>query len=304
MQAASQVMAGTASSWLRLTNRVAIVTGAGSGIGAAVSYHLSQQGCHVVLADNHKESVEESAAQCQCQSQTAGAGSVQVQVLPVECDVASSESVQQLIRTADEFAKSIINNTHADMVGTHGHGSNLFADQAPLASILVNCAGITRDALITKMSDRDFDDVLNINLRGSYLTCRYFSDLARLEALGTSNSSNSSSIINLSSIVGLRGNKGQTNYAASKAGVIGMTKSLAKELAKYNTRVNCIVPGFIDTPMSAKMPEKIRQTMKSNIPMKKFGTTDNVSDLIMFLASERSAYITGEAVEISGAISF
>jgi NAD(P)-dependent dehydrogenase (short-subunit alcohol dehydrogenase family) len=298
MQAASQVMAGTASSWLRLTNRVAIVTGAGSGIGAAVSYHLSQQGCHVVLADNHKESVEESAAQCQCQSQTAGAGSVQVQVLPVECDVASSESVQQLIRTADEFAKSIINNTHADMVGTHGHGSNLFADQAPLASILVNCAGITRDALITKMSDReyycmaytvficrrtrlchtkclalpflvlnlfcfdvlhapphtpltltgDFDDVLNINLRGSYLTCRYFSDLARLEALGTSNSSNSSSIINLSSIVGLRGNKGQTNYAASKAGVIGMTKSLAKELAKYNTRVNCIVPGFIDTP--------------------------------------------------------
>ena len=206
-----------------------------------------------------------------------------------------------------------------------------------LLKLLLNYFRIyySQTLLIFSIFLADFDEVVDINLRGTYLTCRYFSQLARLEALSTTNSATTSSIINLSSIVGLRGNKGQTNYAASKAGVIGMTKSLAKELAKYNVRANCIVPGFIDTPskldisgsdsfcvlitflltvcvldstttniVSAKMPENIRQTMKSNIPMKKFGTTENVSDLILFLASERAAYITGEAIEISGAISF
>jgi len=297
----------SSSTWLKLANRVAIVTGAGSGIGASVAYHLAQQGCHVVLADKDMEAASDSASACSAFTRPSPSCLHPPKILAVQCDVADSSSVQHLIATSDEFARQVHQHElqrDTEMNCTSNLIDSMFVDAAPLASILINCAGITRDAVITKMTDADFDEVVDINLRGTYLTCRYFSQLARLEALSTTNSATTSSIINLSSIVGLRGNKGQTNYAASKAGVIGMTKSLAKELAKYNVRANCIVPGFIDTPMSAKMPENIRQTMKSNIPMKKFGTTENVSDLILFLASERAAYITGEAIEISGAISF
>lgn len=147
----------------------------------------------------------------------------------------------------------------------------------------------------------DFDEVIDVNLRGTFLTCKYFSTPERLESLASDPFS--SAIINIGSIVGQRGNKGQTNYAASKAGVYGMTTSMAKELAKYNVRANCILPGFIDTPMSAKVPEHIKNHMISNIPMNRFGTTENVADLVVFLASERAAYITGEGIEISGAIS-
>jgi NAD(P)-dependent dehydrogenase (short-subunit alcohol dehydrogenase family) len=147
----------------------------------------------------------------------------------------------------------------------------------------------------------DFNDVIDVNLRGTFLTCKYFSKIERLESLACNPFS--SAIINIGSVVGMRGNKGQSNYAASKGGVFSMTLSMAKELAKYNVRANCILPGFIDTPMSAKVPEHIKNHMISNIPMNRFGTTENVSDLVLFLASERAAYITGEGVEISGSIS-
>mmetsp|Transcript_28277 Transcript_28277/g.40492 ORF Transcript_28277/g.40492 Transcript_28277/m.40492 type:complete len:294 (+) Transcript_28277:120-1001(+) len=288
------------SNWLRLAGRVAVVTGAGSGIGASVAYSLASQGCHVILADKKYEKAEESARQCPGITHLelkdgvfASHSSHTTHLLPVKCDVTKSEEVRNLIQQADQLATRVYSDDS-------GMSPNSLMLDSPLASILVNCAGITRDCFLKDMTEEDFDDVINVNLRGTFLTCKYFSTLERLESLASSPFS--SAIINIGSVVGLRGNKGQSNYAASKGGVYSMTLSMAKELTKYNVRANCILPGYIDTPMSAKVPEHIKNHMISNIPMNRFGTTENVSDLVLFLASERAAYITGEGVEISGSI--
>eukprot|EP00591_Stephanopyxis_turris_P005159 CAMPEP_0195519618 /NCGR_PEP_ID=MMETSP0794_2-20130614/15141_1 /TAXON_ID=515487 /ORGANISM="Stephanopyxis turris, Strain CCMP 815" /LENGTH=290 /DNA_ID=CAMNT_0040648801 /DNA_START=23 /DNA_END=895 /DNA_ORIENTATION=+ len=285
-------------SWLRLAGRVAVVTGAGSGIGATISYSLASQGCHVVLADKSLDKASAVAKLCSAAQQDdvprCEVPTRQLITEAAQCNVCNTSEVKKLIEKADTLARKI----KEDDDGTCPNTLNL---DSPLASILVNCAGITRDNLIENMTEDEFDDVIAVNLKGTFLTSKYFAAPERLEALGSC--SFSSSIINFSSIVGDRGNIGQTNYAASKAGVLGLTKSLAKELARHNIRVNAIVPGFIDTPMTAKMPEHIKERMKQNIPMRRYGTTDNVADLVAFLASERAAYITGESIEISGAIS-
>jgi len=230
--------------WLRLANKTAIVTGAASGIGAAVAKALTAEGVTVIMADLRNTETSEQ--------------------FMVECNVACEHSV------------------HA-----------LFLQHATKeASILVNCAGVTRDGWISKMSVDDYQDVLDVNLKGTWLMCRSFVQLPK-----------PASIINLSSVVALQGNMGQTNYAASKGGVISLTKALAREVASKNIRVNAVCPGFIDTEMTRKVPAHILQHIQTKIPLNRLGDAMDVADLVLFLASERSRYITGEAIECSGMIS-
>jgi NAD(P)-dependent dehydrogenase (short-subunit alcohol dehydrogenase family) len=238
-------------SWLQLTGKTAVVTGAASGIGRAVAYGLVDAGCRVVLGDADTIGVEEVARELKGKAEF------------VTCNVASKSQVERLIQT----------------------GGNE-------ASILVNCAGITRDAFITKMSEQDYDDVLNVNLKGTFLTCQEFLSLDRGLQGG--------SIINVGSIVSEQGNIGQANYAASKGGVLGLTKAIAKEVAYRRIRVNAVLPGFINTKMAQAVPAPILNAIEKKIPLGRFGEPNDIANLVLFLASDRSAYITGECIECSG----
>lgn len=160
--------------------------------------------------------------------------------------------------------------------------------------ILVNNAGITRDNLILRMSEQDYIDVVNTNLLGPFFMMKYVSKVMIRKRSGR--------IINLSSIVGVKGNAGQVNYAASKAGIIGMTKSLAKELAARQITVNAIAPGFIQTEMTEKMTDEAKHTVMEQIPLKRFGAVEDISNLVLFLASERSSYITGQTILVDGGL--
>ena len=196
-------------------------------------------------------------------------------LLPMKVDVSQSSQVAAMFQRADELSGS-----------------------AGPASILVTCAGITRDGFIGKSSEEDFDAVTSVNLKGTWLCCRAFAEKERLAALRQNE--HSSSIVALSSLVGKLGNLGQSNYAASKAGVLGLTRALARELAPSGVRVNAVLPGFIDTPMTAKVPDKVKGYMVPKIGLGRFGSPENVADLVAFLASDRSSYMTGCEIEIDG----
>ena len=189
--------------------------------------------------------------------------------LAVRCNVADAGEVKALVD---------------DAVKTFGR-----------VDILVNNAGITRDGLLMMMKEEDFDAVLNTNLKGTFLAMRAVSRIMMKQHYGR--------IVNLSSVVGLRGNAGQVNYAASKAGVVGMTKSLAKELASRNVTVNAVAPGFIETDMTAAMPEAARTATLASIPMQRLGAAEDVARAVAFLASEEAAYITGQVLAIDGGMS-
>lgn len=288
------------SSWLRLAHRTACVTGAGSGIGRAVATALAVEGgCNVVLADADASAVEDAAS-------AIASRITACRVEPVVCDVTNAEQVRKMIGAADALASAAA----AD-------ASTSAADQMqsvppPVASILVNCAGITRDALIDNMSVESFDDVVGVNLRGTWLACKYFCADDRLRRLlqeqestsiSTSTDDRGASIINIGSVVSRTGNVGQSNYGASKGGVVGLTRSLAKEMARCGVRANCILPGFIDTTMAKAVPEHIRDGIQRKIPLGGFGRPEDIANLALFLASsERSRYITGETIECSGMI--
>mmetsp|Transcript_1213 Transcript_1213/g.2453 ORF Transcript_1213/g.2453 Transcript_1213/m.2453 type:complete len:278 (-) Transcript_1213:40-873(-) len=275
-----------ASCWLQLVNRTCIVTGAGSGIGEAVSKSLLSAGCHVVMADHNYDAIETVSKDL---------NSFNASHHLIQCDVTNESQVRDLIRQADDFAVQT---------------SSQSQDIVPAATLLVNCAGITRDNWISRMELAEWDDVLDVNLKGTFLTCRQFLDQERADNLFPKMHPNDSihsrpeaSIVNIGSIVSELGNLGQVNYAASKGGVLGLSRALAKEVAIRNVRVNSVVPGFIDTPMAEAIPAHVKDRVMNQIPMRRFGTSTEIANVVSFLLSPRSGYVTGELVTVSGMIS-
>ena len=244
----------------RLAGKTAAITGAGRGIGRAIALRLAAEGASVVL-NSLSDSAETVAAEI-----TAAGG----QAIAFRGDVSKAEDVARLIETT-----------------TAAYGR---------LDILVNNAGITRDNLLLRMNEEDWDAVLDTNLKSVYLCCR-----AALKPLLKSRGSGH--IINISSIIGLSGNAGQANYAASKAGIIGLTKSLAKELASRQVTVNAIAPGFIVTDMTAGLPEEAQQTLIKRIPLGSLGAPEDVAAAVAFLVSDEARYITGQTLTVDGGMS-
>lgn len=235
-----------------LDQRVAVVTGAGQGIGLEIARSLTGHGARVVVADIDADLLDKAAAEI------GGIG--------VTCDVTSEEQVGNLV------AEAVRNFGRLD--------------------VFVNNAGITRDASLKKMSVADFDAVISVRLRGTWLGVREASAVMREQKSG--------SIINISSLSGKSGNPGQTNYSAAKAGIVGLTKAAAKEVAHHNVRVNAIQPGLIRTAMTAAMPPEVFAEREAAIPMKRAGEPAEVAGAVVFLASDLSSYVTGAVIEVGG----
>ncbi|CAK1548142.1 unnamed protein product [Leptosia nina] len=245
--------------------RLALVTGAGSGIGRAACQVLSREGATVIAADRNYDAALETI-----KTHTAlASGSNDVgEHCAIELDVADSKSVQNLVQTLSKQYR------------------------VP-PRIIVNSAGITRDNWMLKLSEEDYESVLNVNLKGTFLIMQTF-------AKAMAEAKVSGSIVNISSIVGKYGNIGQTNYSASKAGVVAMTQTAAKELGKFNIRVNVVLPGFIDTPMVKTVPDKVKESLLKMVPLGRLGTPNEVAELIMFLASDKSSFINGASIDVTG----
>ncbi|XP_032903646.1 estradiol 17-beta-dehydrogenase 8 isoform X2 [Amblyraja radiata] len=246
---------------LRLSSRLALVTGGGSGIGRAVCRRFAEEGSAVVVVD-----VDESSAEETLRSLPHGDQRHSVFVTDVSCP----QSVHSLVSAVQQFSRP--------------------------PCVAVNCAGITMDGLLLKMEAEAFERVLKVNLMGTFLVIQ-----AVARALIASGAKRGS-IVNLGSIVGKVGNLGQTNYTASKAGVVALTKSSAKELARFGIRCNAIVPGFIDTRMAAKVPPKVLEKVLQLVPMGRLGDASEVASVCAFLASDDSSYITGASVEVTGGL--
>lgn len=241
-----------------LDGKTAVVTGASRGIGRAIALELASQGAAVIINYNgSKEKAEEVRREIEAAGGKAEA---------IQCDVADFASCEQFFKDVIEKYKSI--------------------------DILVNNAGITKDGLLMKMSEADFENVLDTNLKGTFHCMRFVSRQMMKQRQGR--------IINMSSVVGVSGNAGQANYAASKAGVIGLTKSAAKELASRNITVNAVAPGFIETDMTAALPEKVKEAATAQIPLATFGKPEDVAHAVAFLASENARYITGQVLNVDG----
>ncbi|XP_075961732.1 estradiol 17-beta-dehydrogenase 8-like [Anarhichas minor] len=248
----------------RLVSRLALVTGGGSGIGRAVCCRLASEGASVVVADISLESANETLGRLP--SELRGQGHMAAVV-----DVSSKESVKKLVRSIQ---------------------TRYF--QPP--SVCVNAAGITQDDFLLNMEEDQFDKVVQVNLKGSFLVLQAVAQA--LVACGAPKGS----IVTVGSIVGKVGNIGQANYTASKAGVEGLTRTAAKELSRFGIRCNCVLPGFISTPMTDKVPEKVIGKMKSLVPLGRMGEPAEVADVCAFLVSDDSRYITGASVEVTGGL--
>lgn len=244
---------------MTLTGKVALVTGASRGIGRAVAVELARQGAEVFCTST-------KAGGCDATLEAIAALENDVAAHALVCDVSDAASVEGL-------AKSLL-------------------DEKGALDILVNNAGITRDGVFMRMSDADFDDVVNTNLRGAFLVCRAF---ARPMA-----KARGGRIVNIGSVVGLSGNAGQVNYAASKAGLVGLTKSLAQELAGRGVTANVIAPGFIETDMTAAIPQAHREAMQKQIPLARFGAPGDIAAAAAFLAGDAGGYITGQTLVVDG----
>ena len=241
--------------------KAAVVTGASRGIGRSIALKLANEGYAVVI--NYPFATGEEDEVLKRITENGG------QAMTFEADVSKAEEV-----------KTMIDKTYE----TYGN-----------ISALVNNAGITKDNLILRMKDEEWDDVININLKGAFNTIRYAAKYMLKQRYGK--------IVNISSIVGVAGNAGQANYSASKAGIIGLTKSAAKELASRGINVNAVAPGFIDTNMTKVLKDEVKNKLIENIPLNRLGKPEDVADLIGFLCSDASSYITGQVIGIDGGMS-
>ncbi|MDO4577578.1 MAG: 3-oxoacyl-[acyl-carrier-protein] reductase [Clostridium perfringens] len=241
-----------------LKDKVAIVTGGTRGIGRAIALKLADHGANIVI--NYRNSDKEAE---ELKAILEGKG---VKVLTVKCDISNFEDSKNLMDKCKEVFRKI--------------------------DILVNNAGITKDTLIMRMKEEDFDNVIDVNLKGTFNCAKHASAIMLKQRFGK--------IINMTSVVGIAGNAGQVNYAASKAGVIGLTKSLAKELGSRGITVNAVAPGFINTDMTASLSEKVKEEASKNIPLKRLGDPEDVANLVGFLASDAANYITGQVINVDG----
>ena len=243
--------------FMELKDKIAVVTGGAQGIGKIVGEELARQGAHVILGDVNLEGAQASAAEIKDNGGSASA---------VELNVTDADGVQ---KTFDSISKEF-----------------------KLIDILVNNAGITRDGLVMRMKEADWDLVLSINLKGSFLCTQ--------QAVKQMMKQKSGSIVNIASIVGLMGNAGQANYSASKAGLIGLTKTTAREVASRGIRVNAIAPGFIDTAMTQVLDEKVRERLIEQIPLARLGLPEDIANCVSFLVSDRAGYVTGQVLSVNG----
>jgi len=238
--------------------RVAIVTGGGRGIGRAVALRLAAEGANVAISYRSNDDAAQETAEA-------------VREAGVECevfkgDVASPEDVQVLFEgVTDAFGR---------------------------LDILVNNAGLTRDNLMLRMKEEEFDEVLRTNLGGTYLCTR--------AALRPMIRARWGRIVNVSSVVGLVGNAGQANYAASKAGIIGFTKSVAREVAQRGITANAVAPGYVETDLTGRLPENVKEAIRTQVPMGRFGEAEEVAEVVTFLAGEGAGYVTGQTIAVDG----
>ncbi|MGP3739188.1 3-oxoacyl-[acyl-carrier-protein] reductase [Bacillus sp. 4A_MP2] len=241
-----------------LTNKTAVVTGASRGIGRSIAIDLAKKGANVVVNYSGNEAkANEVVDEIKALGQ---------QAFAVKADVSNAEEVQALMKQAVDTFGSI--------------------------DILVNNAGITKDNLLMRMKENEWDDVININLKGVFNCTKAVTRQMMKQRSGR--------IINVASVVGVCGNPGQANYVAGKAGVIGLTKTTAKELASRHITVNAVAPGFISTDMTDKLDENVQTEMLKQIPLARFGAPEDISNVVVFLASEGAGYITGQTIQVDG----
>lgn len=241
-----------------LSGKTAVVTGASKGIGRAIAVALGEHGAHVVVNYNGSE----QAAKETVQAITEKGGSAEAMKFNVADYTETSEAIPEIIQK---------------------HGK---------LDILVNNAGITKDGLMMRMSEEDFDAVINTNLKGAFTTCKAVSRQMMKQRSGK--------VINISSVSGVLGNAGQANYASAKAGLIGLTKSMARELASRGVTVNAVAPGFIETDMTKVLSEQVKEAAVKQIPLGSFGKPEDVAELVLFLASDKAKYITGQVICVDG----
>lgn len=244
---------------MELDGKVALITGAAQGIGKAISLTLAKNGADIIVSDINLEKAQETCKEIEALGRKS---------MAVKVDVSKYDEVEQMVeRIINEFGK---------------------------IDILVNNAGITRDKLILRMTEEDWDTVLNVNLKGTFnctkAVIRYMSK------------QKSGKIVNIASVSGEMGNPGQANYSASKAGVIGFTKTIAREFAQRGINVNAIAPGYIETPMTDALPEKVKEELKKMIPLERLGKPEDVAQAVLFLVSEASSYITGQVLNVNGGL--
>ncbi|QIB26229.1 3-oxoacyl-[acyl-carrier-protein] reductase [Caloranaerobacter azorensis] len=245
---------------MNLNGKIALITGGSRGIGKAIALKLASLGANIVVNYTKSDAKAKEVIKL--------AEEMGVRAIAVKADVSNKDDVENFInKVLDEFGR---------------------------IDILVNNAGITRDNLLMRMKEEEWDDVININLKGTFNVTK--------TAIRSMIKQKSGSIINIASVIGITGNQGQCNYAASKAGIIGFTKSIAKEVAKKKVRVNAVAPGFINTDMTDKLPDKVKEEYLTKIPLNRLGEPEDIANAVAFLASDLSSYITGQVLIVDGGL--